>query len=278
MTKSEPITVRDRRIATAHGAVDVRDYGPRAGQPVGRPLLWVHGGGFSSGGLNQRESDAPARYLARAGFAVRTIDYRLAPTANPWHDPDLRPHHGRYPAGLDDVVAVARSLVDEAGRSVHIGGASAGANLAAAATIRLEASGPSPVQSLFLAYGTFHAELPDDDAVEADLRGRFARWAFNTEMLRRMNLNYVGDPALLVAGGAFPGGAVTRRMPPTFLLDASNDRLRRSGHAFASELRRTGTDVRELVLTARHGFLGAGRGKPFAEGMAQFEHWLRSQA
>ncbi|MBF4585717.1 alpha/beta hydrolase [Curtobacterium sp. VKM Ac-2887] len=278
MSKPEPITIRDRRIATARGTVDVRDYAPRSAQPVGRPLLWVHGGGFTSGGLNQRESDAPARHLARAGFTVRTIDYRLAPAANPWREPDLQPHHGRYPAGLDDVVAVAVSLSNEAGGGIHIGGASAGANLAAAAAIRLEASDPATVRSLFLAYGTFHAELPDDDTVEADLRGRLAKWAFNPEMLRRMNLNYVGDPALLVPGGAFPGGTVERRMPPTFLLDASNDRLRRSGHAFASELRRTGTDVRELVLTARHGFLGAERGKPFAEGMSQFEHWLRSHA
>ena len=97
---AETFTIDEHEISGTDAPVLVRDYRPDAAT-AHTAFLWVHGGGFSSGGLDQKESDAPARLLAAAGVFVRTVQYRLAPRANPWKDPDLAPHPGRFPAGLN---------------------------------------------------------------------------------------------------------------------------------------------------------------------------------
>ncbi|QNG38810.1 alpha/beta hydrolase [Geodermatophilaceae bacterium NBWT11] len=272
-TGPDVVVVDDGVVAGRGGEIPVRDYRPAS--PAARTaLLWVHGGGFTSGGLDQQESDAPARFLAAAGTPVRTVDYRLAPRALPWRDPDLTPHPGRYPAGLDDVVDVARALIEASGGPIAIGGGSAGANLAAATVLRLRDEGLPLPRSAVLAYGTFHAVLPEDEQVESELSGILAKWAFNPTMTRRMNLNYVGEPGALAPGYPFPGGADLRDFPPTLLVDARNDRLRKSGHTFAAELRAAGSEVRETVVEAQHGFLNKPRKPAFATGMRDIAAWL----
>ena len=71
-------------------------------------LLWVHGGAFVSGGLDQRESHEVALALSALGTPVTTVDYRLASTRlsrllRGGSGPDVR-----YPVLADDVLAVAR--------------------------------------------------------------------------------------------------------------------------------------------------------------------------
>ena len=269
----ESIRVVDHVVDGRGGPVRVRDYHPQVpGNQT--PFLWVHGGGFTSGGLDQKESDAPARSLATGGRMVRTVEYRLAPRATPWKEPDLSTQPGRYPAGLHDVIDVARSLVADTKGPISLGGGSAGANIAAAATLSLRDDGDPLPRAVVLAYGTFHAVLPPDDTIESELRGPLAKWAFHPSMLRRMNLNYVGDPGLLVPGYAFPGGTDLHGFPPTLVADAVNDRLRRSGHAFADELRAAGTDVHEVVIPATHAYLNAPRRQAFTHGMQEISRWL----
>ena len=200
----------------------------------------------------------------------------MAPKANPWKDPDLAAHPGRYPAALHDVLDAATSLIDSSGGPISIGGASAGANLAAATVLRMRDDGVPMPRATALAYGTFHAELPPNDQIESELKGVLAKWAFNPKMLRRMNLNYAGDPALLVPGYAFPGGADVHDFPPTLIMDSANDRLRRSGHAFAAELRAVGTEVREIVLPGTHAYLNAPRSEGYIRGVAELIDWLKA--
>jgi len=263
---------QDSVVTGPGGPVPVRDYRPPAGS--GRPFLWVHGGGFVSGGIDQAESYAPARELAARGRWVRTVDYRLAPRYPLWRAPDLSPRPGRFPAGLDDVSAVAISLSALAGGPIDLGGASAGANLAAAAALRLRDGGHSVVARLALAYGTFHHELPEASPVFLQLRGPLAKWAFNPTMTRSMNLNYVGDDALLGPGYAFPGGSDLRGLPPTLIMDASNDRLRASGALFAQELRESRVQVRQLTVKGLHGFLSIPRTRSFRQGVDELHSWL----
>jgi acetyl esterase len=91
--------------AESIAGVPVRRYGTSR-----RTLVWMHGGGFSAGDLDMPEADVVARELVeRAGIAVVSVDYRLA----------------AYPAGLDDVVAVASLLSRDSGPLV-IGGTSPG--------------------------------------------------------------------------------------------------------------------------------------------------------
>ena len=65
--------------ATVGGQELLMDLYTPAGDEVGdKPLvLYVHGGGFSGGRRNDPELVALARYLARRGYAVASISYRL---------------------------------------------------------------------------------------------------------------------------------------------------------------------------------------------------------
>jgi acetyl esterase len=272
-SKNAGLTIDEHDIVGRDGPVRVRDYHP-ASRTTRTAFLWVHGGGFAYGGLDMKESDAPARELAASGTFVRTVHYRLAPRIGLFSQPDLAQLPGRFPAGLHDVIDTALSLAELEGAPINLGGASAGANLAAAAALSLREEGPTTLRSLALAYGAFHAVLPFGSNIERELRGPIARWAFNPSMYRRIALNYVGDTALLVPGPAFPGGSELSGLPPTFLFNASNDRLRASGHAFADELRSAGIDVQETVVTGTHGFLGATGRRKYADGMRELTGWL----
>lgn len=265
--------VREAVVEGRNGAIPVRDYRPerRSTEP---PLVWVHGGGFSAGGLDQQESDAPARAWAAAGRWVRAVDYRLAPRVSLLRDHALRRGANRFPAGLHDVADVIIASTHDAGEPVDAAGASAGANLVAAAALLLrDTEGPVP-RRLALAYGAFHSEHIRESDVYKKLRGPLARWAFNPKMLNRMYRNYVGDERLLVPGLAFPGGADLRGLPPTLVLDADNDRLHASGQLFAAELRDAGVPVREEVVRAMHGFLGRPRSRAFGLGVSLIDEWF----
>jgi acetyl esterase/lipase len=270
-------TVTNTTVTGRDGnAIAVRDYLPTL-ETSAAPFLWVHGGGFAGGGLNQKESDAPARFLAAQGRSVRTVDYRLVPVPSLIWDQKPRPHPNRYPAALYDVIDVAADLASTTGSRIAMGGASAGANLAAAAAMMVRDEGTLDPRSLVFVYGAFHFAVPHNAEIEKQLRGPIVKWMFNPAMARRICLNYVRDPALMVAGYAFPGGADLHDLPPSLLLNSENDRLRSSGEAFAADLRAAGVDVHEeTVAGARHGFLNAFRTPTFGEQMRTVESWLQA--
>ena len=271
----EGYVVQDTTVEGRGAAIRIRDYIPTA-TTVATPFLWIHGGGFTRGGLDQKESDAPARLLAAAGRRVRTVEYRLAPRFGLWSKVEPGPLPGRFPAAHHDVLDVADDLRRAIGGPIAMGGASAGANLAAGAVLAMRDGGHEMPSSLVLAYGVFHAQLPDNPSIERELAGPLARWLFNPNMVQQMHANYVGDDSLLTPGTAFPGGADVRGFPPTFILDAHNDRLRRSGSAFADELRAADVEVRQTVIPAMHAFLDGPRKRGFAEGMAEIRTWLET--
>lgn len=267
------ISIENSHVAGRDADIPVRDYRPSTETAL-TPFLWIHGGGFTSGGLDQRESDAPARALAATGRWVRTVDYRLSPRQRLRGELDLSPRPGRFPDAHHDVLDVAAAFQVDCGGPISIGGASAGADLAAGAAMAMRDAGDPPLAAMVLAYGTLHAVLPERDDVENGLRGPLAKWAFNPEMTRRMNLNYVGDESLLVPGYAFPGGADLRGLPPTLVVNSRNDRLRRSGDSFADELRDARVEVENVTLDGIHGFLGATRTRAHAAAIALMTAWL----
>lgn len=266
-------SIDEHDIGGGDTRVRVRDYLP-ANRTARTAFVWVHGGGFAFGNIDMKESDAPARELAAAGTLVRTVEYRLAPRIGFWTEPNLAPHPGRYPEGLRDVVDAARNLAAAEGTAITLGGASAGANIAAGAALTLRDQGSEILRSLVLAYGAFHSVMPSDSPVEKDLRGPLVKWMFNPSMVRRIALNYVGDPALMVPSYAFPGGMDLSGLPPTLVMDASNDRLRASGAAFADDLRSAGVEMHETMVKGTHGFLGAPRSRKYADGMRELRAWL----
>ncbi len=118
------VVTEDKTIPGPKGAPDiaVRFYRPEKRSGLLPTLLWIHGGGYMLGSLDQE--DATAKQFALAGECViMSVDYRLAPE-NP------------FPAPVEDCYSALKWLaghakelgVDQA--RIAVGGASAGGGLA----------------------------------------------------------------------------------------------------------------------------------------------------
>ncbi|WP_424467701.1 alpha/beta hydrolase [Pseudoclavibacter helvolus] len=285
-------------VAGPHGPVSARQYA-LAGAAARRrrpPVVWLHGGGFYSGGLDQPETHEVAMALARAGFEVTTVGYRLvtlggrgkaeAADAPAAVGADGRRQSGRsrrkdrpevrYPVPLDDVLAVVEAVGARSPEGLVLGGASAGACLAAGAAYRLERAGSSPIRGLFLTYGTFHAQLPPrSPELLSRLRGS-RRYVHTPWLIGQMNLNYAGDERVLELPDAFPGGHDLTGFPPSLVVDADREAMRASGSRFARELADAGVAAEYRVLPgSSHAFLNRPRDPAFARGIDAISEWMR---
>lgn len=246
------VAVRAAQVPGPHGPVPVRIYGERPGA-TGRPaLVWMHGGAFMMGDLDMPEADWTSREVAqRADAVVISVDYRLC--QNGVH----------YPVPHDDVVAAVRWVRENAADLgvdpawISVGGASAGANLAAGAALKLRDEDRRPPAHLIFAYGVAHAVLPPLGPELAELMSHVPQvFHFPPEAHGFLNQNYLGGPLSKADGYAFPILADLRGMCPTLVLNAEYDDLRVSGEAFAAALAATGVDVRQvMVRSMMHGYL-----------------------
>ena len=227
----------------------------RPPEPDGRGLVWVHGGGFTAGGLDMPESDWVSRELADRGVTVFAVNYRLAGAAT------------RYPAPSDDVLSAwrcATALAEEYVVSpvrLALGGASAGANLATGAVIRMLAGGEHPLPAcVVLAYPTLHVDQPSPSAeLEAALAAAPAADRFAPPRISAMYRAYLGEEISTPPVAAVPGLASRTHLsgfPPTLILLSEIDDLRASGEGFAGQLAAARVRVRvETEWGALHGHL-----------------------
>ncbi|MGD6747693.1 alpha/beta hydrolase fold domain-containing protein [Streptomyces sp. BH106] len=123
--------------------VPVRSFTPRT-RSRGR-YLHLHGGGWCLGSHTMH--DATLQRLAdQSELTVTSVGYRMAP-------------EHRYPACLEDVLAVAHALAgptDDGAPFLAVGGESAGAHLAAMAAVELPRRlGRQPFSAVSLNYGAF---------------------------------------------------------------------------------------------------------------------------
>jgi acetyl esterase/lipase len=204
------------------------------------------------GDLDMPEADWVARQICdRAGAVVVSVDYRLAVGGV------------TYPVPHDDVVAAirwARDCADDLGidpARISVGGASAGGNLAAGATLRLRDDDNWLPATLLLAYTTTHGVVPPATPALAKLMEQVPRMLrFLPEDRQRITTNYVGGAESRADGYAMPANAVLDGLCPVLLLNAEYDDLRSSSETFAAQLAVAGVDVRQvLVRGLLHGFL-----------------------
>ena len=254
-----PIGVADVRIEGPHGPVDAREY-----LPTGRPaagFVWIHGGGFVGGDLDMADSHWVALELAARGIHVLSVDYRKTVGGV------------TYPVPADDVLAAwqwAGGYLGDAGAlPLHVGGASAGAALAAALTVRLgDGAGPVPA-SVVLAYPIVHPALPTvDDSVD---------WyvGFTPEAVHHMNLSYAGHLDVLDDPHAFAGVADLHEFPPTFILNSEHDALRASGELFARQLTDSGVETRMMFEPHTiHGHLSDPKSEAAQASVARIADWI----
>jgi len=240
-------TVTDEILPGPHGPLPVRVYRPDA--VAGPGLVWAHGGGFAAGDLDMPEADGVARTLAARGIVVVSVDYRLAPLG-----PGLPGF--RHPVASEEVgFAFAWAAAsDLAAGPWAIGGASAGANLATGATLRMvHSAGSAPDGDavlpalVALAYPTLLAVQPAPDpelraALDADPEAD----RFGPAVVRGMYENLLGGPVETADVYAVPGLATPDRLagfPPVLMVNSDADELRVSGEAFAATLRTAGVEV-----------------------------------
>jgi len=232
----EPVgTVEDVVVRGDGHGVPVRVYTPAGDGPF-PTLVWAHGGGWVLGDVDTE--DATARALTNAGgCVVVSVDYRLAP-------------EHPFPAALRDVVAVLRwaaagaeplgtEPVSGSRAGLAVGGASAGATLAAGATLLARDDGGPSIDYQVLVYPatSYTQAFPSRDAYDG---------YFLSQGLLESNLaQYLADPLHGYNPLAFPLEA--RRLdglPPATVVTAGFDMLHDEGVAYADALADAGVSVR----------------------------------
>jgi acetyl esterase len=244
------VASHDFVVSGRHGPISARIYrgSAEAGQAS---IVWFHGGGFIGGDLDMPSADWVAESVAAAGVTVVSGDYSKC----------LGGIH--YPIPNDDVLDLWLWVVHNAEdlgidpRSIHLGGASAGAALAATAVRRLcDDQGPIP-KSVLLVYPVLHYDLPEAGECLRLLLESNADVVLTPELVRSMSENYVGDPALARNPYAFAAnGPLPNHHPPTFILNAEIDALQTSGEAYGAELVRAGAEsLIQCEPACPHGYL-----------------------
>ncbi len=263
--------VSDAEVDGPHGPVPIRIYRPVAGEPASPALLvWCHGGGWLGGDLDMPEADATAREVCRrSGAVVVSVDYRLAL------------HGVHYPVPHDDVMAVSRWAADRLGDygadRLVVGGASAGANLAAGACLRLRDEDVS-VDGAVLAYPAVHALMPTaSDELAEKLEHLPPAAAFAEPIFTAITENYLGAPAAEADGYAMPAVGEFVGFPRALIINCEYDGLRASGEAFAAALAAADVDVQVLLAEdVLHGHLNAPWLAQAQQSYADIARWISS--
>jgi len=237
----------------------------RVYRPVGAAgalpcLIWFHGGAYIMGTLDEND-DRLDRMVIELGCAVISVDWRLAP-------------EHPYPAGLDDAETVWRRVAEDPTafgvdpNRVVVGGASAGAGLAAALCLRLRDIGvPQPALQL-LVY-----PMLDDRELTASINaiedpGHWGLWHLAANQL--VWEAYLGP----LAGGDVPPSAAPARavdltgLAPAFLGVGDVDAFLDENLDYAARLSRAGVPTELHVYPGViHGGFGA---RPSTPRTAQF--------
>lgn len=237
------LVVERRTVATT--TVDVPMYVLRVrGSADPAPVLYhVHGGGLVVGAARD---DLPmlARFVARYGWVVVAVDYRLAPE-NP------------YPAALDDVYAGlgwlqqhADSVHGDAARIV-LSGVSAGGGLAAAAALRARDEGGPRILGQMLVCPMLDDRNDSFSAHQMAGVGAWDRTANETGWSA-----YLGADRRDVSPYASPARATDlSRLPPMFLDVGSAETFRDEVVAYAMRVWACGGDAELHVWPGGvHGF------------------------
>lgn len=239
------VTVRTMEVPGPAGVIRARLYVSDTTSGNARPcLLWFHGGAFIGGGIDMPEADFVSREIAhRADCVVVSVDYRLCTE-------DIR-----FPAPQEDGFAVLQWVCAHAGElavdptRISVGGASAGACLAASLCVMDRDSGNAAVRSALLIYPVVHAipQPPSDELVaclenlpkflkfDDEFQLRHNRWLLNGDVTDANRFCYAGELDDLSG------------LPPTLVVNCEYDALLASGSRYAQQLREAGVSVTERM-------------------------------
>ena len=221
--------VRDLTIPGPAGDLLARLYDPIGPGDEAMLLLYLHGGGWVIGDLELE--DRAIRLLAQAsGARIVSLNYRLAP-------------EHPFPAAIDDTASAFLWLATHAGEfggradRIAIGGASAGANLALASTLRLRDEGRPIPSFMVLFYGVFGV----DQKTASHLQ--FARPELVAPAMESFFQMYAGDETARQNPLVAPLLADLSGLPPAFVNAAELDTLRDDSRTLAARLAAVGVPV-----------------------------------
>jgi acetyl esterase len=205
------------------GVLPARLYGP-PGSAIRPPLLYFHGGGFLSCGIDTHDGHC-RRLAAASGLRVLAVSYRLAP-------------EHPAPAQLDDVIHACQWVLDNAdvlggnAAKLIVGGDSAGAFLAMQCCVAF-----NRIDRLIIGQVLFYPLIDMNPSAwqRAGWTGRIAVTLIG---------HALGPKRYLPLNPADAAG-----FPPTLLITGrALDPVYRQAAAFARTLRASGVSVEHLVL------------------------------
>lgn len=203
------------------------------GAAPGKMILYVHGGGYVSGGCADHRGFV-STFAKNLGFATLTYEYRLAP-------------EHPYPAAIEDSVAVYRELLGTfRPQDVLVAGESAGGGLCLALLLALGKNDlPLPCAAIAITPWT------DLTCSSEGYRTRNARSAAPMDSWTVFSHHYAGssdrrDPLMSPLYGNLAG------LPPLLINAGTDDELYDEGEAFARRAEEAGV---EIVFRAGEGML-----------------------
>lgn len=232
--------VTDRGIPGRGGEIPIRVYQPRAG--TGLPVLvFFHGGGFVSGGLETE--DSPLRAISnRCDCLVVSVAYRLAP-------------EHPYPAATDDAYAATKWVADHAQeiggdpKRIAVGGDGAGGNLAAVVTQMSCDRGYPRLVYQVLIYPSLdpsmltYSWIASRDPI-ATSQAQLSQWS--------VYVPFNVDPATPYIA---PVNGNLHNLPPAFMIVGVNDPARDEDQRYAAALQSAGVPVQVVPFDNMiHGF------------------------
>ncbi|TNE40486.1 MAG: alpha/beta hydrolase [Alphaproteobacteria bacterium] len=258
-------SIDDLTLETEAGAIKARLYKP-VNDPDLPVLLYYHGGGYIRGSIESHDRLC-ARLTKFGGFAVLSVEYRLAP-------------ENKFPAGIEDAIAAFRWLKSHAadhgldGARIGVGGDSSGGCLAAVvAQATRDDEGGGPVFQMLL-YPTLDGHLAADShrlfadgfcltyERMCDYRDTYLNNASERDDVRASPLH---NPDL--AG-----------LAPALIITAGFDPLRDEAEDYAKRLQAAGVNVGLVRFPGMiHGFMSMARLLPQAnratrQAAAAFRH------
>ena len=222
--------VDDIAIPGPGGDLPLRVYHPHErGRNPG--LVWFHGGGWVLGDLDMDDGTC-RRIAARAGCAVVSVEYRLAPEA-------------KFPAAPEDCYAAVKWVAEHGtsigvdGRMLAVGGDSVGGTLAAAVCLMARDRGGPQIRRQLMVCPVMDRNFTTDSYVECGNSFRPT-----THLMHWFWDHYLDDLRDSVDPRAAPLQASDfSGLPPATVITAEYDVLRYEGEQYAARLQNAGVEV-----------------------------------
>lgn len=207
--------------ASARHGTSTQAAGLQASVPAAT-VLYFHGGGFVVGGLDSHD-DVCAELCGRTGYAVVSVDYRLAP------------EHA-HPAQFDDAMAAFGWVLAAYEGAIVLAGDSAGGNLAAAVShAARQRSTRMPAGQVLIYPGLGGDETKGSYITHAEAPMLTARDVAYYRELRAGGADVAADASFApLADNDFSG------LPPTVIVTAQCDPLSSDGETYRNRIIATG--------------------------------------